>query len=160
MRRVLAEPSPQANGAAGGAYSMRAVHRALPCRSIRSSVRPTTTPARSGTFVLWHDNKLVGATNYCYQHRPEPPDQRWRPQQQLGVQRSHLHGDQLGRCPEARPLASTRFVDGTSNTAIFSEWIKGPAIGVPASKNGLAMIYNIAQNSDAFPHGLSVQVSL
>jgi len=32
------------------------------------------------------------------------------------------------------------FVDGTSNTAIFSEWVKGPAAG-PPTKDGLGMTY-------------------
>jgi prepilin-type processing-associated H-X9-DG protein len=41
------------------------------------------------------------------------------------------------------------FVDGTSNTVIFSEWIKGPATGLP-SRNSLAIVYNLTQNSDAF----------
>ena len=35
------------------------------------------------------------------------------------------------------------FIDGTSNTAIFSEWVKGPATGLPA-KNGLGMVYYFA----------------
>ena len=32
------------------------------------------------------------------------------------------------------------FVDGTSNTVIFSEWVKGPGAGPPA-KDGLGMTY-------------------
>jgi len=39
------------------------------------------------------------------------------------------------------------FVDGTSNTAIFSEWIKGPATGLPAPRNGLALIYQLPLSS-------------
>jgi prepilin-type N-terminal cleavage/methylation domain-containing protein/prepilin-type processing-associated H-X9-DG protein len=39
------------------------------------------------------------------------------------------------------------FVDGTANTAIFSEWVKGPA---SLSRDGLGMIYDIGIGSDAF----------
>src|SRR5262249_16174677 len=37
------------------------------------------------------------------------------------------------------------FVDGTSNTAIYSEWVKGPA-ALPG-KDGLGMVYNSGVNS-------------
>jgi prepilin-type N-terminal cleavage/methylation domain-containing protein/prepilin-type processing-associated H-X9-DG protein len=39
------------------------------------------------------------------------------------------------------------FVDGTANTAIFSEWVKGPA---NLDRDGLGMVYTSPQNSDAF----------
>ena len=41
----------------------------------------------------------------------------------------------------SRQVDINTFIDGTSNTAIFSEWIKGPAQGVPGAKNGLGMVY-------------------
>jgi prepilin-type processing-associated H-X9-DG protein len=43
------------------------------------------------------------------------------------------------------------FTDGTSHTAIFSEWIKGQGVPTGASKNGLLEVYNLGQNSDFFP---------
>src|SRR5262249_43075648 len=40
------------------------------------------------------------------------------------------------------PITIATFVDGTSNTAIFSEWVKAPAVGTtPPAKNGLGVIY-------------------
>ncbi|QEH35297.1 Type II secretion system protein G precursor [Aquisphaera giovannonii] len=47
----------------------------------------------------------------------------------------------------------TTFQDGTSNTAIFSEWIKGPATGSPPPKQGLAIVYNFGTtvNSNQYP---------
>jgi len=39
-----------------------------------------------------------------------------------------------------RNISINSFVDGTSNTIIFSEWVKGPQQGSPA-KNGLGMVY-------------------
>jgi prepilin-type N-terminal cleavage/methylation domain-containing protein/prepilin-type processing-associated H-X9-DG protein len=38
------------------------------------------------------------------------------------------------------PITLSTFTDGTSNTVIFSEWVKGPAQGAPA-KNGLGIVY-------------------
>ncbi len=42
------------------------------------------------------------------------------------------------------------FVDGTSNTAIFSEWIKGDAVPAGRSHNGLLEVYNLGQNSNFY----------
>jgi len=39
-----------------------------------------------------------------------------------------------------RNISINSFTDGTSNTIIFSEWVKGPQQGSPA-KNGLGMVY-------------------
>ena len=42
------------------------------------------------------------------------------------------------------------FVDGTSNTAIFSEWIKGPAVPTGRAPNGLGEVYNLGENSNFY----------
>jgi prepilin-type N-terminal cleavage/methylation domain-containing protein/prepilin-type processing-associated H-X9-DG protein len=39
------------------------------------------------------------------------------------------------------------FVDGTANTALFSEWVKGPA---NLDRDGLGMVYTSSINSDTF----------
>ncbi len=41
-------------------------------------------------------------------------------------------------------VSLTNFIDGTSNTAIFSEWIKGPGTdpGQPSTPDGLGMVYD------------------
>jgi prepilin-type N-terminal cleavage/methylation domain-containing protein/prepilin-type processing-associated H-X9-DG protein len=54
--------------------------------------------------------------------------------------------------PGGRLISINSFTDGTSSTAIFSEWVKGPA-ALPG-KNGLGMIYLLGANSDAFPTDL------
>jgi prepilin-type processing-associated H-X9-DG protein len=46
------------------------------------------------------------------------------------------------------------FVDGASNTAIFSEWIKGQAVPTGRSGDGLQEVYNLGQNSDFYPTDL------
>ena len=43
------------------------------------------------------------------------------------------------------------FVDGTSKTAIFSEWIKGQAVPTGRSQNGLSEVYNLGENSNFYP---------
>jgi prepilin-type N-terminal cleavage/methylation domain-containing protein/prepilin-type processing-associated H-X9-DG protein len=42
------------------------------------------------------------------------------------------------------------FVDGTNNTAIFSEWVKGNGVGANTQPDGLHMVYWAGVNSDAF----------
>ncbi len=42
------------------------------------------------------------------------------------------------------------FIDGTSNTAIFSEWIKGYAVPTGLSPQGLAEVYNLGENSNFY----------
>ena len=49
---------------------------------------------------------------------------------------------------EATNLAS--FVDGTSNTVIFSEWIKGAAVPTGRSPDGLLEVYNLGENSNFY----------
>ena len=39
-----------------------------------------------------------------------------------------------------RMISMASFTDGASNTAVFSEWVKGPAHGSPDT-NGLGMVY-------------------
>ena len=50
-----------------------------------------------------------------------------------------------------RMISINSFTDGTSTTAIFSEWVKGPMMG-PPTKNGLGMVYFLPGrlNSDGF----------
>jgi len=43
-------------------------------------------------------------------------------------------------------VSLTNFVDGTSNTVIFSEWIKGTGVDPASSKDGLGILYNKGPN--------------
>ncbi len=49
----------------------------------------------------------------------------------------------------SRQVSISTFTDGTSNTAIFSEWVRGPA-ALPG-KNGLGMVYFSGVSSNSFP---------
>ncbi len=54
-----------------------------------------------------------------------------------------------------RMIGTNNFTDGTSGTAIFSEWVKGPAHGSPDT-NGLGMVYYLPGQAQtgAFPTDL------
>jgi len=45
-----------------------------------------------------------------------------------------------------RNVGLSKFTDGTSNTVIFSEWVKGP--GARPGKDGLGMVYNLPGSSN------------
>ena len=119
-----------------------------------------TQPGSSGTFYLGGQNKRVGTYNY-------PSN--------IGLNR-RITGNSLGygivnnnvvvdnwRLNGPNYIASNwdstvsattdmaTFQDGTSTTAIFSEWIKGPATGIPVAKQGLGVVYNLGVTSNAYP---------
>jgi len=106
-------------------------------------------PGSSGIFSVGGMNKLVGASNYpCNiglnrRLTGGMPDLSWK-----------LNGPNYvastwdGTVNVTTNLAT--FQDGTSNTAIFSEWIKGQGVPTGSSKNGLLEVYNLGQNSNYF----------
>jgi len=114
-------------------------------------------PGGSGTWLVGGQIRLVGSCNY--------PSNVGMNRRITGLPIGSAAGS-TGNWQENGPdyTASTwdgamqrtvtmaTFVDGTSNTAIFSEWVKGPATGSPA-KNGLGEVYyfpgNLASNAFA-----------
>jgi prepilin-type N-terminal cleavage/methylation domain-containing protein/prepilin-type processing-associated H-X9-DG protein len=136
------------DGASGGSYSM--VQYTVLCMQISSFLCPSDgNPGSSGTFQLSGTNKIVGATNYCVniglnrRINGGIPNSNW---QFNGPNYMATNWDGALKTT----IGINNFQDGTSNTAIFSEWIKGPAVNPPAPKNGLAVVYYLTQNSDAF----------
>ena len=100
-------------------------------------------PGSSTTFLVGGVQKLVGASNYpC----------------NIGLNRRldawYLNGpNYVGSnwdktVNDATSMAS--FVDGASNTVIFSEWVKGHAVAAGHSPDGLAEVYNLGENSDFY----------
>jgi prepilin-type N-terminal cleavage/methylation domain-containing protein/prepilin-type processing-associated H-X9-DG protein len=91
-------------------------------------------PGSSSTENIGGTNKLVGATNY-------PPN--------VGLNR-RLNGWTMNGpnyvlstwdgAIAVRQVSINSFTDGTSNTAIFSEWVKGPA-ALPSPKINLGMVF-------------------
>jgi prepilin-type N-terminal cleavage/methylation domain-containing protein/prepilin-type processing-associated H-X9-DG protein len=146
--------------AAGGSYSI--VQYTVLTMQISSFLCPSdTNPGSSGTFSVGGLAKLVGASNY-------PANS--------GLNR-RINGVPPGGNPNngnwvmngpgyvlttwdgaigSRIVSINTFTDGTSNTAIFSEWVKGPAAGIPGAKNGQGMVYYLPgmAQTNAFPSDL------
>ena len=100
-------------------------------------------PGSSTTFLVGGVEKRVGASNYpC----------------NIGLNRRldnwYLNGPNYvasnwdKTVGNATSMAS--FVDGASNTVIFSEWIKGPAVPTGLAPNGLGEVYNLGENSNFY----------
>jgi prepilin-type processing-associated H-X9-DG protein len=105
-------------------------------------------PGSSGTFSVGGANKLVGASNY-------PCNIGLNRRMARGVPDSwRLNGPNYVASSWDDTVNATTdlstFRDGTSNTAIFSEWIKGEGVATGSSKNGLLEVYNLGQNSNFF----------
>jgi prepilin-type N-terminal cleavage/methylation domain-containing protein/prepilin-type processing-associated H-X9-DG protein len=119
--------------------------------TINSFLCPSdNNPGSSGSFVVGGESRLVGASNYACNIGKNrritggKPDVSWK---MNGP--NYVASNWDNTVNETSTLAT--FQDGTSNTAIFSEWIKGQAVPTGASKNGLLEVYNLGQNSDFFP---------
>jgi prepilin-type N-terminal cleavage/methylation domain-containing protein/prepilin-type processing-associated H-X9-DG protein len=106
-------------------------------------------PGSSGTFFLDGRNRLVGASNYpCNiglnrRITGGRPDVSW---QLNGPNYVASNWDKTVN--ETTNMAS--FTDGTTSTAIFSEWIKGQGVATGRAKDGLSEVYNLGQNSDFY----------
>jgi prepilin-type processing-associated H-X9-DG protein len=108
-------------------------------------------PGSSGTFSFNGAVKLVGASNYPFNiglnrritgaPLTNPDGGNW---QNNGPGYILSTWDGIGQ----RQVSINSFTDGTSNTAIFSEWVKGPATN-PA-KGGLGVVYYLGGNTDAY----------
>jgi prepilin-type N-terminal cleavage/methylation domain-containing protein/prepilin-type processing-associated H-X9-DG protein len=100
-------------------------------------------PGSSGTFLVGGVSKRVGASNYpC----------------NIGLNRRlngwELNGPNYVASNWDKTVSNTAtiasFVDGTSMTVTFSEWIKGAAVPTGRSPNGLLEVYNLGENSNFF----------
>jgi prepilin-type processing-associated H-X9-DG protein len=108
-----------------------------------------SNPGSSSTFFVDGVTKRVGASNYpCnigLNRRISGglPDRSWQ-----------LNGPNYVASNWDKTVSGTTnmatFTDGASNTAIFSEWIKGAAVPTGRSPNGLLEVYNLGQNSNFF----------
>jgi prepilin-type N-terminal cleavage/methylation domain-containing protein/prepilin-type processing-associated H-X9-DG protein len=107
-----------------------------------------SNPGSSGTFLVGGVHKRVGASNY-------PGNIGLNRRITGGLMNSwQMNGPNYVASNWDNSVSATTdlatFTDGTSSTAIFSEWIKGQAVPTGSSKNGLAEVYNLGQNSDYF----------
>ena len=108
-----------------------------------------SNPGSSSFFSVGGVNKRVGASSYgCNiglnrRISGGAPDKSWQ-----------LNGPNYIASNWDKTVSNTSdiatFVDGTSNTAIFSEWIKGQAVPTGRSQNGLLEVYNLGENSNFY----------
>ncbi len=142
----------------GGAESM--VQMTVVVMQIQTFLCPSDlNPGGSGTFVLNGVTKSDGPHNYS---------------SNIGLNR-RINGAPVNGSGSAgnwqengpgyigsawdgiavRQISLASFTDGTSNTAIFSEWVKGPA-ALPG-KNGLGMVYNFPTTTNSYTYSTDVQ---
>jgi prepilin-type N-terminal cleavage/methylation domain-containing protein/prepilin-type processing-associated H-X9-DG protein len=144
---VYADPNPPDN-ATGGADSIPQM--TVLTMMIATFLCPSDgNPGSSGTYFLNGANRLVGASNY-----PCNIGLNRRITGGLAGSSWKLNGPNYVASNWDNTVYKTTswstFVDGTSETAIFSEWIKGQAVATGFSKNGLLEVYNLGQNSDFY----------
>jgi prepilin-type N-terminal cleavage/methylation domain-containing protein/prepilin-type processing-associated H-X9-DG protein len=156
----FAGPDPtNIDGGSGGADSL--FQMTVLVMQISSFLCPSdNAPGSSSTFLINGQNRLVGSHSYS---------------SNIGLNRrinnAPVTGSgNAGNWQENGPgyLASTwdgiairqinlaNFTDGTSNTAVFSEWVKGPGTGAPY-KNGLGLVYNFPNGQTAHSYPTDVQ---
>jgi prepilin-type N-terminal cleavage/methylation domain-containing protein/prepilin-type processing-associated H-X9-DG protein len=142
---TMSDANPPDINAAGGAWSMP--QYTVLCQQISSFLCPSDPyPGTSGTFLLGGAGKLVGACNYPanfgLNRRINFGSNNWVPNGPHYVA-SNWDGAMK------RNVGLNQFTDGTSNTVIFSEWVKGPGSGAP-TRDGLGENYSMGVQSNAF----------
>jgi len=139
------DPNPPDN-AAGGAWSVPQM--TVLCTQINSFLCPSDPyPGTSGTFTFNGNTKLVGAFSYPANmglNRRISNNNSWIPNGPNYVA-SNWDGAMK------RNVGLSMFVDGTSNTVIYSEWIKGQAVGTGSARDGLGEVYNLGVDSGSIP---------
>jgi prepilin-type N-terminal cleavage/methylation domain-containing protein/prepilin-type processing-associated H-X9-DG protein len=128
-----ADPSPPDN-AAGGAWSIPQMTAFT--TQLKVFLCPSDpNPGASGTFIIGLPSvgRLVGSSNYPANTGTHRGYNNWRDNGPFNLIRPWDGALQ-------KQVTLANFTDGTSNTAIFSEWVKGVAMGLP-TKDGLGMVY-------------------
>jgi prepilin-type N-terminal cleavage/methylation domain-containing protein/prepilin-type processing-associated H-X9-DG protein len=150
---VYTDPNPPDTSAAGGNDSMPQI--SVLTQQISTFLCPSDAPnsGSTGLFVINGQNKLVGSSNYPSnvglnrRINGGGADLNWF---MNGPNYIISTWDGIG----IRQTSINSFTDGTSTTAIFSEWIKGQSLntGLGKQKNGLGMNYFFPNqiNSNAF----------
>jgi prepilin-type N-terminal cleavage/methylation domain-containing protein/prepilin-type processing-associated H-X9-DG protein len=125
--------------AAGGGYGM--VQFTVLCMQINSFLCPSdSNPGATGRYTVNGQTRTVGSSNYPYniglnRRLTGGKDKSWRingPQYLCGTWDGAMVGG---------TVTLSTFQDGTSNTAIFSEWVKSSGGGPGGVKDGLGPVY-------------------
>jgi prepilin-type N-terminal cleavage/methylation domain-containing protein/prepilin-type processing-associated H-X9-DG protein len=148
-----------ADSASGGYYGV--IQATVLTMQMSTFICPSDTlPGASGTYSIGGTNKLLAASNYPSnvglnrRINGAPPNAgngnggNW---QENGPGYIASNWDGIGN----RVITINSFTDGTSNTAIFSEWVKGPAVS-PA-KPSLGMVYFFPNNATTSTYATDLQ---
>jgi prepilin-type N-terminal cleavage/methylation domain-containing protein/prepilin-type processing-associated H-X9-DG protein len=136
---VSSDPNPP-DGAAGGAYSI--VQMTAVCATISSFICPSDPfPGSAGTFTFGYPaarTQLVGSSNYPNNIGLNRYYNNWR-----------LNGPAYvpgwDGAVTSPVIGINSFTDGTSTTAVFSEWVKGN----PAKPHPLAGVFKVTSVSQS-----------
>jgi prepilin-type N-terminal cleavage/methylation domain-containing protein/prepilin-type processing-associated H-X9-DG protein len=145
----ISDGNPPDISAAGGAYSI--IQYTVLCMQISSFLCPSdTNPGASGQFLVNGTAKLVGSTNYVGNVGTNRRIASLPPGSGAGSTGDWQENGPMYTASQwdgamTRTVTMATFTDGTSNTAIFSEWVMGVATGTP-TKNGLGMVYYFPGN--------------
>jgi prepilin-type N-terminal cleavage/methylation domain-containing protein/prepilin-type processing-associated H-X9-DG protein len=104
-------------------------------------------PGSSSTENIGGTNVLVGASNYPSNVGLNRRLNGWTPNGPNYVSTT------WDSAVAVRTTNLATFTDGTSNTVIFSEWVKGPATN-PSPKLGLGIVYCSGVSTGSFPTDL------
>jgi prepilin-type N-terminal cleavage/methylation domain-containing protein/prepilin-type processing-associated H-X9-DG protein len=103
----------------------------------------------SGTYRFGGGSKLVGASNYAGNIGLNRRISGGKPDLSWLLNGPNYVASNWDNTVNQTSTMST-FRDGASNTAIFSEWIKGQAVPTGRARNGLSEVYNLGENSDFY----------
>ncbi len=146
---VYVDSNPPDN-AAGGSDSIPQM--TVICMQIAAFLCPSDpNPGSSGTyFFADYGSKLVGASNYPCNIGLNRRISGGRPDYTWALNGPNYVASTWDKTVNDTTTLAT-FRDGTSNTAIFTEWIKGQAVARYHATNGLAEVYNLGANSNSLP---------
>ncbi len=127
------------------------------CNQINSLLCPSDTGMANLTGMRFYEGggiQLVGQLNYPYNAGLNPFTSAtggavrgpgyWPAWKQL------FTGAPFNGLQAEGTITMASFVDGTSNTAVFSEWLKGDGLVPESSKDGLGQVYTSTAASTAF----------
>jgi prepilin-type N-terminal cleavage/methylation domain-containing protein/prepilin-type processing-associated H-X9-DG protein len=106
-------------------------------------------PGSSGTFSLGGVSRRVGASNYASNVGLNRRITGGRPDVSWLMNGPNYVGSNWDKTVSNTSTMAT-FKDGASNTAIFSEWIKGQGVATGHAQDGLGEVYNLGENSDFY----------
>jgi prepilin-type N-terminal cleavage/methylation domain-containing protein/prepilin-type processing-associated H-X9-DG protein len=153
-----AQANPPDINAEGGGYAM--VQYTVLTMQISSLLCPSDpNTGTTGMYIVNNTTKIVGACNYPSNSGLNRHIDNCNGNAGSGDWVMNGPGYILSNWDQAmtmRQISINSFTDGTSMTAIFSEWVKGQTTSANGTygKNGLGEVYNLGASSASFPTDL------